>query len=81
MKKALMKLILRLAIAIALWSMNDRTKAKVSRSVAERIAQLYRKMKEKSEETVPVPEPDARPEPARGPLRRLFDKIRGMAGR
>ena len=79
MKKWLMRTLLKLAIALALWSMNDRTKAQISRSMADRIAQLYRKMKEKSEEQ--TPEPDARPEPAPGPLRRFIDKIRGMAGR
>ena len=76
MKKALMRLILRLAIAVALWAMNDRTKAKISQSVAEKIADLYRALK-KREEQQTEPLPDAREETAPGPLRRLINRIRG----
>lgn len=79
MKKWLMRTLLKLAIAIALWSMDDRTKTKISRSVADRIAQLYRKMKEKSEETVPEPLPDAREDSAkRRPIRGLIRRLRGL---
>lgn len=78
MKKWLMRTLLKLAIAIALWSMDDRTKTKISRSVADRIAQLYRKMKEKSEETNPEPLPDAREDSAkRRPIRGLMRRLRG----
>lgn len=78
MKKWILRTILKLAIAVALWSMNDRTKSKISRSVADRIAQLYRRMKEKSEETNPEPLPDAREDSAqRRPIRGLIRRLRG----
>lgn len=77
MKKALMKLILRLAIAIALWAMNDRTKAKISRGMAEKIADLYRAMMAKvdrDEKQQSSPD-NAPPEHAR-PIRAILNRLR-----
>lgn len=83
MKKAMMKLILRLAIAMALWAMNDRTKAKISRGMAEKIADLYRAMMAKvdrDEKQQSSPEPDnAQPEPAR-PIRSILNRLRRRGG-
>lgn len=78
MKKALMKLILRLAIALALWAMNDRTKAKISRGMAEKIADLYRAMMAKvdrDEKQQSSPD-NAQPEPARP-----WQALKGVIGR
>lgn len=77
MKKWLMRLILRLAIAVALWAMNDRTKAKISRSVAEKIADLYRALK-KREEQQTEPLPDAREDSAKRPIRDFIRRLRGL---
>lgn len=78
MKKALMKLILRIAIAIALWSMNDSTKTKISRSVADRIADLYRALKKQQEqEKQTEPSPDAQEGNAQQPIRNLLRRLFG----
>lgn len=77
MKKALMKFLLRLAIAIALWSMKDKTKAKISQSAAEKIGELYRRMKQRmKEQELPTPEPNVKTDNV-GPVRRIIDRLRG----
>ena len=77
MKKALMKFLLRLAIALALWAMTDKTKAKISQSAAEKIGELYRRMKQRmKEQELPTPEPNVKTDNA-GPVRRIIDRLRG----
>lgn len=87
MKKAIMKLLFRLAIAIALWAMTDKTKAKISRGMAEKIGELYRRMKQRmseQEEQTPDPTPDnAQGDNAPrlfGNIRKWFRRINGSAG-
>ena len=77
MKKALMKFLLRMAIALALWAMTDKTKAKISQSAAEKIGELYRRMKQRmKEQELPTPEPDVKTDNVR-PVRRIIDRLRG----
>ena len=70
---------------IALWAMNDSTKAKISQSAAEKIGELYRKMKQRlgeQEESSPQPNEDnAQGDNAQqGPFSRIRGIIRRLTG-
>ncbi|MBQ3453921.1 MAG: hypothetical protein IJG25_03550 [Thermoguttaceae bacterium] len=60
MKKALLKLMLKLAMLLALWTLKDQTKSKINRSLAARMKSLLRKIvgiRDAPEDNV-QPEPD-----------------------
>lgn len=81
MRKALLKLLLKLAIVVAIWSLKDQTKDQINQTVADRITAMYRvmmgKLREQEQKHNAAPDPDAREETAPGPLRRLINRIRG----
>lgn len=77
MKKALLKLLLKLAIAVAIWSLKDQTKEQINQTVADRITAMYRVMMGKLREQEQNIAPDVREDNAPGPLRRLINRIRG----
>ena len=84
MKKAIVKFLFRLAIMIALWAMNDKTKAKISQSAAEKIGELYRKMKQRlGEQEESSPQPAPKEENAQGDNAQQgpFSRIRGLIRR
>ena len=81
MKKALLKLLLKLAIAVAIWSLKDQTKEQINQTVADRITAMYRVMMGKLREQEQNIAPDVREDNARrGPLRRFIDRILGRSG-
>lgn len=75
MKKALLKLMLKLAMLLALWTLKDQTKSKINRSLKDRVSRLLKKIigiKDVPEDNAP-PEPDTDPDTDGDTRRRIFD--------
>ena len=84
MKKWMIKTLLRLAIAVAIWCLKDQTKAQINKTVTEKITAIYRLMLQRmrDQEDKPTPDPDAREDNApRRPIRDIFLRILGLDSR
>lgn len=81
MKKWMIKTLLRLAIAVAIWCLKDQTKAQINKTVTEKITAIYRLMLQRmrDQEDKPAPDPDAQQDNVqRRPIRDIFLRILGL---
>lgn len=84
MKKWMIKTLLRLAIAVAIWCLKDQTKAQINKTVTEKITAIYRLMLQRmrDQEDKPTPDPDAQQDNAqRCPIRDILIRILGLDSR
>ena len=84
MKKWMIKTLLRLAIAVAIWCLKDQTKAQINKTVTDKITAIYRLMLQRmrDQEDKQTPEPDAREDSAqRRPIRDMLIRILGLDSR
>lgn len=75
MRKALLKMFLKLAMLLALWMVKDKTKAKINRSLKDRVSRWLKKIvgiKDVRPDNAP-PEPDTDPDTDGDTRRRIFD--------
>ena len=81
MKKWLVRTLLRLAIAVAIWCLKDQTKAQINKTVTEKITAIYRLMLQRmrDQEDKQQDDPDAQQDNApRRPIRDMLIRILGL---
>lgn len=84
MKKWMIKTLLRLAIAVAIWCLKDQTKAQINKTVTDKITTIYRLMLQRmrDQEDKPTPAPDAQQDNVqRRPIRDILIRILGLDSR
>lgn len=84
MKKWMIKTLLKIAIAVAIWCLKDQTKAQINKTVTEKITAIYRLMLQRmrDQEDKPTPDPNAREDNVqRRPIRDLLLRILGLDSR
>lgn len=84
MKKWMIRTLLKIAIAVAIWCLKDQTKAQINEAVTDKITAIYRLMLQRmrDQEDKPTPDPDAREDNApRRPIRDTLIRMLGLDSR
>lgn len=80
MKKWMIRTLLRLAIAVAIWCLKDQTKAQINKAVTDKITAIYRLMLQRlRDQEDKIPDPDAQQDNVqRRPIRDILIRILGL---